>query len=146
MRDEGKPAHRTDRWQRFAAKAECPDLDQIVIEKFRGRMAFNRQIELVLIHAFAIIADADQGPAAIAKGDVDPARPGIDGILGQFLDDARRALDHLARGDAVGDAFRKSANLHGAVLPPYWLRRQSASSAMSSMKARTLPDNRRAEG
>ena len=109
-------------------------------------MAFDRQIELVALHALAIIADADQAAAAVTKCDIDLAGACIEGILGQFLDDARRALDHFARSDAVGDPFRKSANLHSPSLVLYQARRQSAASAIRSIKARTLAVSSLAEG
>ena len=38
--------------------------------------------------------------------DVDPRRAGIDGVLQQFLDDARRPLNHFAGGDLVDHARR----------------------------------------
>ncbi len=57
-------------------------------------------------------ADADQAAAAAVGEHVDAARAGIERVLDQFLDHARRALDHLARGDAVDEAFRKLADGH----------------------------------
>jgi hypothetical protein len=52
-------------------------------------------------------------PAAAAVGQhIDAARPGVERILDQFLDDARRPLDHLARGDAVDDGLGQRANGH----------------------------------
>ena len=38
---------------------------------------------------------------------------GIDGVLDQLLDGARRALDHLAGGDAVDQVMRQAADRHG---------------------------------
>ena len=40
-------------------------------------------------------------------------RAGIERVLDQLLDHARRALDHLAGGDAVDDAFGELADGHG---------------------------------
>ena len=37
---------------------------------------------------------------------------GVDRVLDQLLDDARRALDHLARGDAVDEVRRQLAYGH----------------------------------
>ena len=52
--------------------------------------------------------------AAAALGhDVDACRAGIERILDQFLDDARRPLDHFAGGDAVDDAGFELADGHG---------------------------------
>ena len=39
-------------------------------------------------------------------------RAGVERVLDQFLDDARRPLDHLAGGDAVDDAFGQLADGH----------------------------------
>ena len=64
-------------------------------------------------HAAAVIGDADPPPPAAIGEDVDPARAGIDRVLDEFLDHARRALDHLAGGDAVDDLFWKLADGHG---------------------------------
>ena len=63
-------------------------------------------------HAVAIVGDADPPPPATIGENVDPARPGVDGVFHQFLDHARRPLDHLAGGDAVDDLFGKLADRH----------------------------------
>jgi hypothetical protein len=50
-------------------------------------------------------------PAAIGEH-VDPARAGVDRVLDQLLDHARRAFDHFAGGDAVDELFGKLADGH----------------------------------
>ena len=50
-------------------------------------------------------------PAAIGEH-VDAARAGVERVLDEFLDHARRPLDHLAGGDAVDDLFGKLADRH----------------------------------
>ena len=42
-------------------------------------------------------------------------RAGVDGVFGEFLDHARRPLDHLAGGDAVDHVFGEAADGHGAI-------------------------------
>ena len=142
-RGQHQAAHSANRGQRLSAEAQCPDIDQIVIEEFRGCMALDCESKLVLFHPLAVVADADEAPPAVTEGDINLSRAGIDRVLNQFLDDARGALDHLASGDAVGNALRKSANPHGQV---YRARCQSAISPISSTNARTVPDSNRAEG
>ena len=66
-------------------------------------------------HAAAVVGDADPPPAAAVGEDVDPAGAGVDGVLHQLLDHARRALDHFAGGDAVDDLFGELADGHGAL-------------------------------
>ena len=57
--------------------------------------------------------DANEPPAAAVGEHVDAARAGIERVLDQLLDHARRTLDHLAGGDAVDDGFGKLADGHG---------------------------------
>ena len=72
-----------------------------------------RELEIGARHALAVVGDADQ-PAAAAVGEhVDAARAGIERVLDQFLDHARRPLDHLAGGDAVDDGLGQLADGHG---------------------------------
>ncbi len=79
-------------------------------------MALNRELEIGARHAAAVVADADQPPPAAVGDDLDPGRAGVERVLDQFLDDARRPLDHLAGGDAVDQIFRKLADGHGGPL------------------------------
>ena len=76
-------------------------------------MALDREREIGAGHALAVVGDADQ-PAAAAVGEhVDAAAACIERVLDQFLHRARRALDHLAGGDAVDDCFGELADGHG---------------------------------
>src|SRR6185437_3427389 len=60
------------------------------------------------------ILDEDQIGATGRSCDVDAACAGVECVLHQLLHRARRALHHLAGGDAVHGAFGQAANLHGA--------------------------------
>ena len=104
-RGDGETRHRTDRGQGLAAEAERADVEQVVVGQLRGGVALDREHEIIARHAGAVIADADQPAAAAVGQNLDAGRPGIEGVLHQFLHDARRPFDHLARGDAVDDAF-----------------------------------------
>ena len=104
-RGDGKPAHSANRWQRFAAEPEESDVDQVIIGKLRGGVALNREGQVIRAHADAVIRDADQALATAPESDVDLGGARIDGILDEFLHDAGRAFDHLARRDAVHCSF-----------------------------------------
>ena len=54
----------------------------------------------------AVVRDPDQVLAAPLDRQVDAGGPGVDRVLEQLLDDARRPLDHLARGDLIHDRRR----------------------------------------
>ena len=112
-RRDRQPRHRADRGQRLAAKAQRADRNQIVVGKLRRGVALDREREIGARHALAVVGDADQAAAAAVGEHVDAARAGIERVLDQFLDHARRALDHLAGGDAVDDGFGKLADGHG---------------------------------
>ena len=75
-------------------------------------MALDRERQVVARHALAVVAHAHESPAAPVGHDLDVLGAGIEGVLDEFLDDARRPLDHLARGDAVDDGFGQLANGH----------------------------------
>ncbi len=64
-------------------------------------MALDRQRQFLGIHAVAVIGDRDQSLAAIVQCNIDPRRTGVDRVFDEFLDRCCRALDNLARGDAV---------------------------------------------
>ena len=101
----GEPADFGDRGQRFAAEAERADVEQIVgLADFARGVAGDRERQLVDFDAAAIVGHADQLAAPLLYRHVDPRRAGVDGVLQQLLQDAGRALDHLARGDLVDDA------------------------------------------
>jgi hypothetical protein len=76
-------------------------------------MALDRQRQIGPAHALAVVGDADQAAAAAVGEHVDAGRARIERVLDQFLDHARRTLDHLAGGDAIDSGFRKLADGHG---------------------------------
>ena len=83
-----------------------------------------RELEIGARHALAVVGDADQPAAAAVGQHVDAGSAGIERVLDQFLDDAGRALDHLAGGDAVDDRFGQLADGHGLVPDSDSLRRE----------------------
>ena len=76
-------------------------------------MAIDRQRQIAMGHAAAVVGDADPPPSAAIGEDVDPAGAGVDGVFHQFLDHARGTFDHFAGGDAVDDLFGELADGHG---------------------------------
>ena len=74
-------------------------------------------------HAGAVVADADQPAAAAVGDDLDARRAGVERVLDEFLDHARRTLHHLARRDAVDDGFGELAYGHVAFLTQIERRR-----------------------
>jgi hypothetical protein len=93
-----------DGGQRLAAEAEGADLEQVVgIAQFARGVVAERQRQVVGVDAAAVIDDADQVGTALLDIDIDARAAGVNGVLQQFLDDAGRPFDDLARGDLVDD-------------------------------------------
>jgi len=68
--------------------------------------------QLLRFDAAAIIAYAHKPDAAALDVDLDAARPGIEAVLDELLDDGRRALDHLARGNLVDELIGEDLDRH----------------------------------
>ena len=93
--------------QRLAAKAQRADGGQILRRaQLARRVAQKSRRQLAWRDAAAVIADAKIGHAAVFHLHRHALRAGVNGVFQQLLDNARRALDHLARGDEVGDMRR----------------------------------------
>ena len=62
--------------------------------------------------------------APLLERDGNPRRPGIERVLKELLDHARRAFDHLASGDPIHDRHRQGVDAaHGSAIGPPWRRR-----------------------
>ncbi len=70
-------------------------------------MALDRERQLIWRHAGAVVGDRNQRLAALLEDNLDARGAGVDRVLDQFLDRRRRALDDLARGDAVDEDRRE---------------------------------------
>ena len=70
---------------------------------------WNASEQVVGRHPHAVVGDPDQVLAPPLDRQVDPRGPGVDRVLEQLLDDARRPLDDLARRDLVDDRRRQLA-------------------------------------
>ena len=78
-------------------------------------MRRDRQRQFINGDAAAVVGDADEFAPALLDGDVDSRRAGIDRILDDLLDHARRPLDDLARGDLVHKQRWQAVDGHGGV-------------------------------
>ena len=67
----------------------------------------------LLVHAAAVVDDANELAAAFLDGDVDARRAGVERVLDQLLHRRGRPLDHLAGGDAVDEDGIEAADGHG---------------------------------
>ena len=110
--DDRKPRHGADRRQRLAAKAERPDARKVAVGQLRGRVALDRELEVLRGHAGAVVDDADEPASAALDRDLDRAGAGVDRVLDQFLHRRRRTLDHLAGRDAVDEDGIEAADGH----------------------------------
>jgi hypothetical protein len=103
------------RWQRLAAEAEGENRGEVVgaADLARG-MPFDGKPRIFRLHPLAIVFDADLLLAAELHVDCEPPRTGVYRVFDQFLDDRRRPLDDLARGNLVREIRREAVDLcHG---------------------------------
>ena len=96
-----QPRHAGNRRQGLAAKPEACHILDPVVGQFGGRVALDRQPHVVRCHPRSVVADLNQVEPARGQPHRDRPRPGIERILDDFLECARRALDNLARGDSI---------------------------------------------
>src|SRR5581483_4194210 len=73
-------------------------------------MALEGEQRIVAQHAAAVVGQTNQPAAAGLDVETKFGRAGVERIFEQFLDDARRTFDDLARRDFVGDDIREYAN------------------------------------
>ena len=100
-RGDGEVGDGADRGQRLAAEAERGDVEQVVVGELGGGVPLHGERQIGGAHAAAVVGDADEREAAGRRHHLDVAGAGVERVLDQLLDHARRPLDHLAGGDAV---------------------------------------------
>ncbi len=89
-----------------------------------GSVAFEREARVFFDHPFAVVDDANAREPRLLGLDRDPPRAGVERVLDQLLDDARRPLDHLAGGDLVREIVRELVDFrHSERAPNPSLRR-----------------------
>jgi hypothetical protein len=79
---------------------------------FTGGETLEGERHLLGRYARAIVGDADQLAAGILHVDADVLCPGVEGVLDQFFDHARRALDDFAGGDLLPEVGRENMDFH----------------------------------
>ncbi len=109
-RGDGEPRRGADRGQRLAAEAQGGDVHQVVVGQLRGGVAQHRQRQAVRVHAAAVVGHLDAVDAAGVERHRDPRRTRVERVLHQLLHRRRRALDHLAGGDAIDGVGRQDAD------------------------------------
>ena len=104
--------HRRDRWQRLAAESERDDRPQIVgVGNLAGGVPLEGEPGVVGIHAFAVVLHADLFLASELDVNGQAPRPGVDGVLDQFLDHRGRPFDDFAGGNLIGEVGRETVDL-----------------------------------
>ena len=92
----------SNRCKRLSAKPEGQDIVQVLGRcKFRGRMSLETEHGLIGGHAGAVINHLDEGTSRILDDHGNLRRPGINGILHEFLHHGCRSLDDLPRSDHI---------------------------------------------
>ncbi len=76
-------------------------------------MTLDGQGKLVAGDPAAVVADPHERHAAGRRCHLDAASAGVECVLDEFLDHARRPLDDLAGGDAVDHVLSEAADRHG---------------------------------
>ncbi|PYO93763.1 MAG: hypothetical protein DMD62_07955 [Gemmatimonadetes bacterium] len=100
--------YRRNRGQGFPAKPEGRDADQVRRRpNFARRVSLEREARVLALETRPVVAHADQRLAAIFQLDADRLRTGVERVLDQLLDDGRRTLHDLARGNLIGDRIGK---------------------------------------
>src|SRR5690606_30267351 len=99
--DDRQLSYRADGWQRLTAKAQGPNVEEIVAVELGGGVPLHGEHELCRVHANAVVRNANERYATARGHHLDLSRPGDDSIFDQLLARSRRPLDHLSGGDAV---------------------------------------------
>ena len=110
-RSQHQARDRGNRRQSFAAEPERGDGEQVVgrADLARG-VALESKQRVVAAHAAAVVRGMDAPLPSSLDLNLDAPRASVERVFQELLDDRRRPLDNLARGDFVGNGFRKNAN------------------------------------
>jgi len=71
-----------------------------------------RKRQLLRLDAATVIAHPHETQAPALDVDLDAGRARIEAVLDELLDEGRRTLDHLARGDLVDELTGEDADRH----------------------------------
>ena len=118
-REDIDPRHGGDGGECLATEAQRPDRLEVIRRAELARcVAQEGRRQLLRRNAAAVVGDAQVGQAAVLHLEHDGRSTGVDGVFEQLLGDARRALDHLARGDQIRHMGRKALNIRHGNTPP----------------------------
>ena len=109
---------RSDGGERFAAKAVTGDALQVgQAGDLAGGVACQRQRQIVLVDAAAVVRDADQPDATFLDLYVDFCRAGIQAVFDQFLEHRGGPLNNLAGGYLTDQEIGKGVySRHGGII------------------------------
>eukprot|EP00982_Pelagococcus_subviridis_P004608 29255-Pelagococcus_subviridis.AAC.10 len=97
--------------ERLASKPERRDLVQVLERReLRRRVPLAQDGEVVLADADAVVRDLKELASAVLDGDRDRGRARVERVLQELLERGGRAVDDLARGDAVDDVLREASD------------------------------------
>ena len=103
--------HRAHRCQRLPAKTQGSHPLKIVqIHYLAGRVAGQRQRQIALVDAAAIVPHPQQLDAALLHIDINTRCTGIQAVLQQFLDNRRWTFYHFTRGNLVRQTRAQQLN------------------------------------
>ena len=104
---DGQASNRCHAGKRFAAKTQARHPIQIISSSdLAGRVAGNRQTQVIRMDPGAIVANEHPFHATHLGADVDARRGRVETVLNQLFDERCRALHHFAGGDLVGNHVR----------------------------------------
>ena len=115
--DQRRLADRADSRQRLAPKSQRGDVLQLIRRlDFGGGVPLEGQGRLIRRDAAAVVDDANQAFAALSDLHADVGGAGIKAVFDELLHHRSRALNHLARGDLVGNIWGQYVNGHKAII------------------------------
>jgi hypothetical protein len=103
-RGDREPGHGRHAGKRLPAEPEAADSNQVVRPRdLAGSVSCDGQRQVGRVDALPVVADEDALYAAELGLQPNRPRTRIKAVLDELLHQRSRALDHLARGDLVGD-------------------------------------------
>jgi len=104
---QGQPGDAGDRRQCLAAETEAGYCVDGIVRELGRCVPLQRQTHFLGRHSAAVVGDFDAVEPTSGQADGDARRTGIERVFDQLLEGASRALDHLARGDAIDELRRQ---------------------------------------
>src|SRR6478752_3677104 len=113
QRGNAQAGNRADRGQRFAAEPERAHRFEVLkAGDLAGGVPRQRQRQFRRTDAAPVIAHPHQSDPTALDVDLDAARPGIEAVFDDFLDDRGRAFDYLPGSNLIDEFAGKYADSH----------------------------------